>query len=191
MGAMEKGSRKRTHRVVMRQYILAAVAMAGLLGVAAVAPNALSLLKGVGITPHKRHDEVIRRATKSLIARGFLEWSDGMLRLTKQGSHAYELQVAFSQLSKKPRKWDKKWRILIFDIPESRRKVRFAVRKKVLEAGFVRLQDSVWAFPYPCEEFVSLLKVHMSIGKDLLYLIVDSIENDKGLRTHFSLPQSE
>ncbi len=189
MGEMEKESRMRTRRVEMQRYILAAVATAGLLGVAAVAPNALTLLKSVGITPHKRHDEVIKRATRSLVERGFLEWSDGMLRVTKRGRHAYELHSAFVQISKKPRKWDKKWRVLVFDIPERRRAVRFAVRKKVLEAGFVRLQDSVWVFPFPCEEYVSLLKVHLKIGKDLLYLIADSIEGDAKLRAHFSLPK--
>lgn len=188
MGSMEKASTKRTKRVVMQHYVLAAVATAGLLGVAAVAPNALALLKNVGITPHKRHDEVIKRATKTLVDRGFLEWSGGLLRITPHGRHAYEMHQAYLQLKTKPRKWDGKWRVLIFDIPEGRRPARFAIRKKVLEAGFVRLQDSVWVFPYPCEEFVSLLKVHLKIGKDLLYLIADSIENDKKLRAHFSLP---
>jgi len=53
--------------------------------------------------------------------------------------------------------------------------------------GFVRLQDSVWVFPYDCEDFVALLKADLKIGVAVLYLIVEQIENDKHLRAHFDL----
>ena len=53
--------------------------------------------------------------------------------------------------------------------------------------GFVRLQDSVWVYPYDCEDLITLLKADFRVGKDVLYLIVDSIENDKYLRAEFNL----
>ena len=56
------------------------------------------------------------------------------------------------------------------------------------EIGFVRLQDSVWIFPYDCEDFIMLLKADLKIGKDALYAIVEKLENDKALREHFHLP---
>ena len=56
------------------------------------------------------------------------------------------------------------------------------------EIGFVRLQDSVWVYPYDCEDFIALLKAELKIGRDVLYAIVDTIEHDKNLRQHFNLP---
>ena len=56
------------------------------------------------------------------------------------------------------------------------------------EVGFVCLQDSVWVYPYDCEEFMALLKAELRVGKDVLYAIVERIENDKTIRTHFKLP---
>ncbi len=55
------------------------------------------------------------------------------------------------------------------------------------ELGFVRLQDSVWVFPYSCEEFLALLKAELKIGTSVLYMVVEEIENDKHLREHFNL----
>jgi len=51
----------------------------------------------------------------------------------------------------------------------------------------VRLQDSVWIYPYNCEEFVVLLKAELGLGRDVLYLIVDRVEDDLALRIHFKL----
>jgi len=49
------------------------------------------------------------------------------------------------------------------------------------------LQDSVWVYPYDCEDFINLMKADFKIGKDLLYVVADKIENDKFLAQHFKL----
>lgn len=41
--------------------------------------------------------------------------------------------------------WDGKWRIVIFDIPESKSNVRRLLRYRLKEWGFVPWQKSVWA----------------------------------------------
>ena len=77
----------------------------------------------------------------------------------------------------------------MFDIPEKRRGVRTAVRRTLQALDFRRLQDSVWVHPHDCEDLITLLKVDFSIGKDLLYIIADTIEYDAPLRRHFGLPK--
>ena len=89
--------------------------------------------------------------------------------------------------TKKPKRWDGKWRVLIFDIPERRKSVRDKVRLTLTAIGFKRLQNSVWVYPYDCEDLITLLKADFKIGRDLLYLIVDSIENDAILRDWFDI----
>ena len=87
----------------------------------------------------------------------------------------------------KPRKWDKKWRVIIFDIPEKKKKIRERVRYIFNKAGLYCLQDSVWVSPYDCEEVITLLKTNLHVGKNILYLIVDELENDRELRREFGL----
>jgi len=52
---------------------------------------------------------------------------------------------------------------------------------------FFRLQDSVWVFPYDCEDFMALPKADLRVGRNVLYVIVEKIENDKHLNEHFGL----
>lgn len=40
--------------------------------------------------------------------------------------------------------WDKKWRIILFDIPENNRNVRQLLRNRLKEWGFKQWQKSVW-----------------------------------------------
>lgn len=78
--------------------------------------------------------------------------------------------------------------MVVFDVPERQSRVRARLRAVMREIGFVRLQDSVWVYPYDCEDFITLLKAELKMGKNVLYAIVDTIEQDKNLRQQFDLP---
>ena len=58
---------------------------------------------------------------------------------------------------KKPKKWDKQWRIVIFDIPEKFKTAREALRGKLKNIGFVELQKSVFAHPFECEDEINFI----------------------------------
>ena len=55
-------------------------------------------------------------------------------------------------LNNQKKKWDKKWRILIFDIEETNRYKRRLLRYKLKELGFGYFQRSVWISPYDVSE---------------------------------------
>ena len=75
----------------------------------------------------------------------------------------------------------------MLDIPEYRRKTRSRLRALMNDFGFLRLQDSVWVSPYDCEDLISLVKAELKVGKDILYAVVDQIENDSWIKKHFGL----
>ena len=110
------------------------------------------------------------------------------MRITQKGHAELNTHVLSLARPHRLKKWDHKWRVLIFDIPEKRKGLRLKIREQLKAAEFMRLQNSVWIYPYPCEEFVVLLKAELRVGKDLLYMIVDSLEGDDKLRTAFKLP---
>lgn len=188
MGKMEKKSRWRARRGEIQKIILGTVAATGVLSVAILAPNALKMFDLFGIGKSGRKKEIINASRKKMVDGGLLEYtSPGFLKLTEEGKRKLrELELRDYKL-KKPRRWDKKWRVLIFDINERRRPTRDKIRRTLSTIGFIRLQDSVWAYPYDCEDLITLLKADFKVGKDLLYLIVDSIENDGWLRKRFGL----
>jgi phenylacetic acid degradation operon negative regulatory protein len=50
--------------------------------------------------------------------------------------------------------WDKKWRIVAFDIPETHRTTRNLFRRKLKELDFKQLQKSLWISKIDCVEIL-------------------------------------
>ena len=110
------------------------------------------------------------------------------IEITATGKRALAIEEEKARLDAlHGKRWDKRYRLVMFDIPENRRHIREAVRRLLRGCGFLRLQDSIWLFPYDCEELITLIKSDMHIGKDILYAVVDSIENDAWIKRHFGL----
>ena len=183
----EKSSKKKSKDDIQKA-ILSSVKIAGFLTIALVAPNAIQCLKSFGLTPCKRQKEIMLRSKDRLIEDGLLKYQNGFIILTKKGETKLQLLEMKNWRMNKSKKWDGKWRMLIFDIPEKKKPLREKIRSTLFSIGFLRLQDSVWIYPYACEDLVNLLKADFKVGKDLLYLIVDSIENDKSFKKLFDLP---
>jgi len=89
---------------------------------------------------------------------------------------------------KKPKKWDGKWRVLMFDVKELKKLYREALRGKLIGMGFVMLQKSVWVVPYDCRKEVEILKSFFGLsGKEVRLLVVEDIGEDKEYRRYFKL----
>ncbi len=192
MGKLEKEFKKRERKANIQKIILSSIATVGLLSVAILAPNALQALKLFGIEPKNKWQKYnINHSIKRLKDHGlicFETTSKGTFaRLTPKGEDKLRKFRLLGYKLKKPRKWDKKWRMLIFDIKEKRKGTRDKIRFTLKRIGFLRLQDSVWVYPYDCEDLVTLMKADSKIGKDLLYLIVDTIEGDTKIKKYFKL----
>ena len=54
--------------------------------------------------------------------------------------------------------WDGQWRLVIYDIPESDRKLRLRLRRELSRHGFGCLQKSVWISPHPAQTLKTKLK---------------------------------
>ncbi len=190
MGVLEIEVRKRRRRGQIQHAVLATIGVAGVLLVAMAAPNALQLLGGFGRNKYRFTNQaktaLSRLASKRHVI--FVEKNGARYaRITEAGKRALILESHKFGLLAVPRRWDKRWRIIIFDIPEKRRTVRDKLRMFMQSCGFYRLQDSVWVYPHDCEDLIALLKADLKIGAAALYLIVEQVENDKHLRHHFNV----
>lgn len=83
------------------------------------------------------------------------------IRITSQGKE--KIQRDFPMLSFQQKGWDRKWRIVTFDIDEVNRQIRERLRGKLKELGFGMLQESVFISPYDImkdfSEFISYYKL--------------------------------
>lgn len=66
--------------------------------------------------------------------------------LTKAGEEK-ALKLKYKLLDKKERK-DGKWIMIMYDIPEKKKRQRSFLREKLKELGYKKLQNSIWVSPY-------------------------------------------
>lgn len=90
---------------------------------------------------------------------------------------------------KKIKKWDNKWRAVIFDVPESNKQKRNFLRKELKWIGFKELQHSVWIIPYNIEkELLCLLKLwQKDFAGDIRFLKIEKMVYDKDFKKVFTI----
>lgn len=108
------------------------------------------------------------------------------ISLTPEGKKkAGKFQINSLSIAK-PKKWDKKWRIVIFDIEDKKRIKREALRGFLKRLQFYQLQKSVWVHPFDCEDEVRLLKDFLGLtSKQVQFIIAETIDNQEKLKDYF------
>ncbi|MBI3558904.1 CRISPR-associated endonuclease Cas2 [Candidatus Gottesmanbacteria bacterium] len=115
---------------------------------------------------------------------------DGMtiVKLTEKGKTRflqYKLEEMPELFNKK--NWDRKWRIIVFDVPEKERGKRDSFRAFLNRLKFFQLQESVYLTPYPCETEIEYLREYYGLGKKVQVLVTMGLEDDSAYRAYFGL----
>ena len=88
---------------------------------------------------------------------------------------------------KKPIHWDKRWRMVMFDIPEKKRAARNVLREKLKNLGFKEIQKSVFVCPYSCLEEINFIVEYFKLRRYVRYGEVSSLTNEEELKLKFKL----
>ncbi len=91
----------------------------------------------------------IARTFKNLQKKGFVELIDEkqlIYRLTDSGLD----RALWEKIKRSDEKWDGRWRVVSWDIPERRKEARNLLRYKLKYIGFVQFQKSVWGSKINC-----------------------------------------
>lgn len=174
--------------------ILKGIITAGMVGSVLVAPGLIQVgdmaLRYLDKRGRKLKDARVLYYMKRKKLIDYSVTPDGVyeLNITEQGRQR-ELKARLDGLwIKKPAKWDKKWRLVMFDIPEGRRKSRSNLSQKLKQLDFYQLQKSVWIYPYPCHKEIQLIKEAFTIPDNCIVLAdIEKIDNELVLRKQFAL----
>lgn len=125
-------------------------------------------------TKKKKPSEVsIKQSLWRLRKAGFVEKKGKNFFLTKKGK-----AIADYFLKRKKVmgiKWDRKYRLVIFDIPEKNKKTRDWLREELYLIGYRKLQESVLVGKYPLpEDLINDIKRN-KIGNFVNYVLADKI----------------
>lgn len=171
--------------------ILGVLAAGSVLAIAVIAPNSLPMLKLFGLGKKEYKTRSAYQALRRLKEQKFVEIKETeketFISITENGKKRL-LKYNFDEMAiKRPKHWDKKWRIVSFDIPEKRRIAREALRNKLQDLGFIMLQKSLFILPFPCKNEVDFVTEVFQIQKYITYFEATNINVENKLRLDFGL----
>jgi len=129
----------------------------------------------------------ITRKLRALHSRGYL---------TKHGEHYIASRLALQAIDEervwslsipKQKRWDGKWRMVLFDIPAKKERQRRALCARLKELGLCLYQHSVWVYPYPLEKEVRAISDFYKISDCVLFATAESLNGERRLRQEFRL----
>ncbi|MEI7621874.1 MAG: hypothetical protein WCJ51_05065 [Candidatus Moraniibacteriota bacterium] len=181
-------------KVTTAKFVLMTLALGGIVFAGALAPGLVTIM-GEQNKKRKYVRRNLQQAIRTLKHRKLIE-----IVVEKNGATRVELSNAgkkrvcefcFESLSiKKPKKWDGKWRVLMFDIPTKPaiyNNARNALREKIKELGFVQMQKSVWVYPYECEDEILFLAEVYYVEKFIDMLVAERVMHEEKFKCKFKL----
>jgi DNA-binding transcriptional regulator PaaX len=182
-----------TERTEIINSLLRFFITSGLITTALIAPNILQVLDKPLRRYYKKLDKAAReKEYKYLLGymkkHGLIKYRAQQfngIRLTKEGVERAEKADLDKIEIKKPLKWDKKWRIIFFDIPELNKTARDCLSRKLKELGFLQLQKSVWIHPFYCRDEVAAIGEQYNVRKYVTYIETSYIDSEKELIQKF------
>jgi DNA-binding transcriptional regulator PaaX len=132
----------------------------------------------------------IRKTFKQLMRERLIEEKDlpdgsTTLILSEKGrKKALSYKIDSLTLSQ-PKKWDGRWRFVIFDLPKQRKRERELWRSKLKFMGFHQLQKSVWVTPFPCRNEIDFLSEYLRISPHIRIIEAVDFDGSKDVRRFF------
>lgn len=172
--------------------ILATVAFAGIMTIIAVAPNSLQMLELFGLGKKKYRPNSFYRTFKRMQKQRLIEIKKEkddkiIISITEKGKKRLLEYNIDDMKIERPEKWDKKWRIISFDIPEKRKKAREALREKLKDLNFYPLQKSLFVLPFPCQDEIDFITEIFQMQKHITYFETPEISNDYKIKKYFDI----
>lgn len=130
----------------------------------------------------------IRRLYTSKLIR-YLEHRDGSVEIViSEKGEEVVLRYKLNEIKiQKYIPWDYKWRLIIFDIPETKKKLRDSLRYTLNQMGMVELQKSVFVNPYECKKEIEFMIEFYNARSHVRYIEATHIDNELHLKKKFGI----
>jgi DNA-binding transcriptional regulator PaaX len=162
------------------------------LGLSISPGKSFQILKGLQKEWQWINRQNLKRAIKKLYESKLIkekENTDGSITLilTDKGRERALTYNLDEMKIKKPKQWDKKWRIVLFDIPERARKIRDSFRHYLKQLNFYEFQKSVFVHPYDCLDEIEYLIEFYNARRFIRFIIAEHLDNELHLKDRFKL----
>lgn len=107
---------------------------------------------------------------KKKLIKNIIKNDENYLEITKEGFK----KLTWDNISVIDRnnKWDKNFRLVMFDVPEDKKNTRDVIRDKLKEIGFIQIQKSVFIYPFECKQQIDALCYWCGAKRYIKYMVV-------------------
>lgn len=171
------------------EIVLEILLVAGVIAVAVTLPNAVQLFKY--FKPKNTFERSkIKRSVFRLEKSGFIERKkddDELFVLTQKGKER-AMRYELDRMKIMPQKnWDKKWRLVMFDIPEEKKQARRAINFALKKFGCVQYQKSVFVTPFPCKKEIDFVGECFGVRENIRIIVAHEVEKSELLKKVFKV----
>ncbi|TSA46581.1 hypothetical protein D4R52_00225 [bacterium] len=187
MRAYPKGQPKSVERRIAENILGAAVLGTTLIVSPLAGAATFFLVLGAGSYLFRKSD--FNREVKRLQRNGYVALTKTekgwMIKILERGRARYkQIEMANLELLK-PKKWDGKWRMFVFDIPEEIRGRRDSLRRKLKDLGLYNIQRSVFVYPFDCRKELEFVAGYYNLAKFTTYAEISYTDIQQGLKKYF------
>ncbi len=132
-----------------------------------------------------RFSQEMYRLKRAGVIKKYVDEKGEFIEITPKGQKMAKKYFTEQLEIKSPLRWDKKWRLVIFDIPDNKKRERDVLRGKLERLDFFKLQESVYVHPFECGGTIEALKKMYFIEPYVQYVLADRIQTEKNLIEEF------
>ena len=138
-------------------------------------------------TPRRRIiDTIALLARQGYVSVGLLD-SEKIFKITLKGKGRLKAyQVSEDGLSITDR-WDGRWYLITFDIPESKKVARNQLIITLKKHGFVNYTKGLWLIPYNPDKLTASLRKQLGLKSEIKLIVAQAIDNDSRYKKYWSL----
>ncbi|PIQ35935.1 MAG: hypothetical protein COV32_01715 [Candidatus Yonathbacteria bacterium CG10_big_fil_rev_8_21_14_0_10_43_136] len=188
----KKTNERLTRRSTLQKKVLLLLSAGLALGLTRNPNQYFRIVREVGKEWEKIERNSLNRTIRSLYESKLVLTKDNhdgtlTLVLSKEGEQLALTYDIENMWIKRPSRWDNKWRIVMFDVPEPLKKVRDTLRMHFKNMEFYEFQKSVFVHPYPCAKEIEYIVEFYEARKYIRFIIATDIDNELELKRHFHL----
>lgn len=171
------------------EIILSTLLVVGVIAVAVTMPNAVQLFKYFKPKNSFERSRVKKSVTR-LEKGGFIEPKGdkkGLFILTPKGREK-AMRYAIERMRIASQKtWDKKWRLIMFDVPEDKMQARRAINLALKRLGCAQYQKSVFITPFPCKKEIDFVGECFGVRNHIRIVVASDVEGSESLKKSFCI----
>ena len=124
----------------------------------------------------------LARALKNLVESGCAEIHkserQNYAKITAYGKTRLNTMALEGEDALVSQAWDGFWRIILLDLPESRKSERESLRYLLKKANFVCLKNSAWISPHPYEYLFTNIKKDLGLTTEMVIIVTQFVDEE-------------